>query len=276
MPEDDDTNYTVTALAIFDKYGPGFAPDDVGRFWLDNIPLTHTCTAERVAYRNLVDLVTPPVTATRRNPAREWIGAQIRADFWGYVAAGRPERAAEYAWRDAALSHVKNGIYGEMFMAACIAAARVLDCPEAIVRAGLSEIPAECRLAEDVQQVLAWHSAETPWEAMVEKIHARWDETFSHHWCHTNSNAMICVAALVTSGDDFAKAICRAVQPAFDTDCNGATVGSIVGMMLGAKRLPATWIDPLNDRLDTGVAGYHRVSIEGMAEKTLELTKRES
>ena len=46
----------------------------------DNIPIFHTCTAERVAYRNFVSLIVLPLSATYRNPYREWIGAQIHGD----------------------------------------------------------------------------------------------------------------------------------------------------------------------------------------------------
>ena len=40
--------------------------------------------------------------------------------------------------------------------------------------------------------------------------------------------------------------------------------------MVGAKGLPQKWIAPLNDTLYTGVDGYNKVSISGMAKKTLE------
>ncbi|MGB4716774.1 MAG: ADP-ribosylglycohydrolase family protein, partial [Bacillota bacterium] len=73
---------------------------------------------------------------------------------------------------------------------------------------------------------------------------------------------------------DFEKGICTAVQACFDTDCNGATVGSILGMMLGASNLPKKWIAPLNDTLQTGVAGYHRVKISGLAQQTVNLINR--
>jgi hypothetical protein len=146
MPEDDDTNYTATGLAILKRRGPGFTPEDVADFWLSDIPILHTYTAERVAYRNFCLQIPPPHSARFRNPHREWIGAQIRADFWGYAAAGDTALAAELAWRDACVSHVKNGIYGEMWAAAMIAAAFVTSDIRAVIEAGLGEIPPRSRL----------------------------------------------------------------------------------------------------------------------------------
>ncbi len=54
----------------------------------------------------------------------------------------------------------------------------------------------------------------------------------------------------------------------FDTDCNGATVGSILGLMLGESALPKKWIDPLQDRLRCGLSGMDTVSISELARRT--------
>ena len=286
MVEDDDTNYTATGLAVVERFGKNFTPANMAEFWLGNIPLFHVCTAERVAYRNLAMLVAPPdsagkvdgkfSSATFRNPYREWIGAQIRADFFGYVCPGNPERAAELAFHDAAISHVKNGIYGEMWVAAMLAAAYLLkDNAEQVIRAGLGEIPAKSRLHADLEEVFNWRKEGLAYGAAVDRLHAKWKEANSHHWCHTNSNAQIVALALLYGGLDYEKTVTYAVMPGFDTDCNGATAGSVLGLMLGASALPAKWLSPLNDTLLTGVAGYHRVKLSQMADKTLELIKKE-
>ncbi|HLJ56573.1 MAG TPA: ADP-ribosylglycohydrolase family protein, partial [Chthonomonadaceae bacterium] len=273
MPEDDDTNYTTTGLAILKRYGPAFTPADVATFWLNNIPILRTCTAERVAYRNLCLLVPPPASAAHRNPYREWIGAQIRADFWGYAAPGNPELAAEFAWRDASISHVKNGIYGEMWAAAMTAAAFVTPDIPTIIRAGLAEIPAKSRLADAIESVLEWHELEIDYDTASYRVHEMWKEDRAHDWCHTISNAMIVAIGLLWGERDYGKSICRAVQTCFDTDCNGATVGSILGILHGRAALPARWIDPIHDTLHTGVAGYHTVKLADLARETAEIVK---
>ncbi len=274
MPEDDDTNYTTTGLAILKKHGPDFTPSDVANFWMNEIPILHTCTAERVAYRNLVRLIAPPQSASFRNPYREWIGAQIRADFFGYAAPGNPELAAEFAWRDASISHVKNGIYGEMWAAAMISAAFVSNDIRTIIRAGLDQIPAKCRLSAAVEDVLEWFDVEVDYDTTIYRIHELWNEKRAHDWCHTISNAMIVTAGLLYGEGDFGKTICRAVQPCFDTDCNGATTGSILGILHGRKALPAAWLDVINDTLHTGVAGYNTVKLADITADSLKVIER--
>jgi len=273
MPEDDDTNYTAIGLAVVKKCGPDFTPTDVAEFWLRNVPFLHCCTAERVAYRNFTWGINPPESAVVANPYREWIGAQIRADAFGYLAVGRPALAAEFAWRDASISHVKNGIYGEMWVAAMLAWAYVLDDPRDVVLAGLNEIPAGCRLADAVRHVVDLFDEGARADEAVTNIHTRWDETNRHHWVHTISNAEIVTYALLWGKRRFGRTVCLAVDAAFDTDCNGATAGSVLGMMLGATALPASWTRQLNDTLETGVAGYHRVSIAGIAKETADLAR---
>ncbi|KIL40691.1 crystallin [Gordoniibacillus kamchatkensis] len=273
MIEDDDMNYTIIGLAILEKYGFDFSPNDVAESWLMNLPLLHVCTAERVAYKNLVNLIEPPLSASHRNVYREWIGAQIRADLFGYANPGNTEKAAEMAWRDASISHIKNGIYGEMWVAAMLAAAAVQDDVEQVILAGLAEIPEKSRLARDVQRVIEWKKEGISWEEASNRIHEQYDENKPHHWCHTISNAMIVALGLLFGDRDFEKSISIAVTCAFDTDCNGATVGSILGMMHGAKALPEKWIAPLNDLIKSGVDGFGLVNISELAERTVKLVR---
>jgi ADP-ribosylglycohydrolase len=274
MPEDDDTNYTTVGLALLEREGADFTPDHVANFWMQEIPILHVCTAERIAYKNFVSQISPPRSAAFRNPYREWIGAQIRADFFGYACPGDPERAAEFAWRDACISHVKNGIYGEMFIAAMLAAGAVTDDVDLVLDAGLGEIPHKSRLHDAVCRVRSWKAEGLSYDQAVEKVYGEWDENLAHDWCHTISNAMLVVVALLWGENKYGKTICRSVQPGFDTDCNGATAGSIFGMMHGDTSIDEKWWKLVNDTLFTGVTGFHRVKISEMAKRTMRVVER--
>ena len=270
MPTDDDTNYVVLAQVVVEKYGRNFTSDDMMRSWLWYQPKDAYCTAERRAYINFAQGFTPPASALYMNPYREWIGAQIRGDYFGYINPGCPELAAEMAWRDARMSHVKNGIYGEMFASAMIAAAAVCDNAKDIILAGLGEVPETSRLYEDVMSVISMYDEGKTWEDVTKYIHEKWNEHTAHGWCHTISNAMICAMALLYGEGDFGKSICLAVQTGFDTDCNGATVGSVIGMIRGFDGIDEVWKAPFNDTLQTTLFGMNMVKISECAKKTFE------
>jgi ADP-ribosylglycohydrolase len=106
---------------------------------------------------------------------------------------------------------------------------------------------------------------------VVKIADSMYDEKIGHHWCHTVSNAMIVAAGLIYGELDLEKSIGIAVSGALDTDCNGATVGSIVGMMLGAKKLPGKRTTPLCDHLISGVDGFGKVKISELASRTVML-----
>lgn len=274
MPEDDDTNYMVIALKLMENRGLNFTPDDVAENWLNNLPALHVCTAERVAYRNFLYCVYPPESAFYANPFREWIGAQIRGDLFGYVAPGNPLKACHMAFNDACISHIKNGIYGEMWVAAMLSAATVTDDFEIVLRTGLACIPQKSRLRAALDEVIQWYQEDISAEEATQRIHRKYDEHNRHHWCHTISNAMIVLTSLLFGKLDFTKSMGIVICAGFDTDCNAATVGSILGMLIRASCLPNSWTKPLNDGLISGVDGMGRVKISEMAKRTVALAQQ--
>ena len=270
MPWDDDTNYVVLAMKIIDTYGKDFTPHDVSRAWLAYQSKNSYCTAERVAYCNFINGYEPPQSAIYKNPFREYIGAQIRGDYFGYIYPADPEKAAECAWRDASISHVKNGIYGEMFVAAMLAVAAVTDDMKYIIRGGLAEIPYTSRLYKEVTHILNEYEKGATKEETFAYIHSKYDEHTKYGWCHTVPNAMIVAASLLYGRGDFGKSVCMAVETGFDTDCNGATVGSVFGMAYGIENIPDYWKKPFRDNLETTIFGVGTVKISDMAKHTIE------
>lgn len=266
MPEDDDLNYPMLALLLVERHGLDFGTDDVARLWLDELPAGRTFTAERAAYRNLLAGLEPPLTARHHNPFREWIGAQIRADLYGWVCPGDPGRAAELAYRDARLSHVGNGVYGAMFVAAaCAVAASGGDVPAAL-RAGLAVVPPKSRLAAAVRYGMELAAGEADFERVVDGIAGRYG---SLHWVHAVNNTALVAAALVHGGGDFGRSVTAVVSGGWDTDSNGATVGSIVGATLGSAAIGPQWTGPLHNRVATSIAGLDGIGFDALARRTL-------
>jgi hypothetical protein len=72
-------------------------------------------------------------------------------------------------------------------------------------------------------------------------------------WVHAVPNGAMVVLALLYGKGDFSNSICIAAMCGFDCDCNGGTVGSVIGAMIGEKGIPARWKEPLKNRFKTGV-----------------------
>lgn len=287
METDDDIRYTVLGQLVLQQYGRDFSTLDVAETWMEYLPYKFVCTAETQAYRNLVERyewhqagsskqdIDWDWVATHCNPYREWIGAQIRVDSYGYAAVGDPELAAEFAWRDARLSHVKNGIYGAMGCAAMIGAAFGTTDVDAVVEAGLAQIPRSCRLYADARKTMdiCQHFGRD-FARFEEVLDAIYDELEFLDPVHTNNNYALCVAALLLSAGDPEKAITLAVMGGLDSDCNGATVGSVVGAMVGAKKMPAHFVRPLNDTLNSAIPGYHPIAVSECARRSVDIARR--
>ncbi|MGW9456589.1 ADP-ribosylglycohydrolase family protein [Streptomyces globisporus] len=268
MPEDDDLNYPLLTLLLLQRHGRTFTTADLARLWLDELPAGRTFTAERIAYGNLLAGVEPPGTARRRNPFREWIGAQIRADMHGWTHPGDPAGAAAQAHRDAVLTHTGNGVYGAMFTAAALAVAvggesDVHGC----LAAGLRVVPPHSRYARAVRLGIETARTEGEFDTVVDRLHAVYADT--HHWVHVLPNAALLAAALTHADGDFTRSIGNAVSGGWDTDSNGATAGSLAGLLAGTPdALPHHWTTPLKNRLATSVPGFDGAGFDTLAALT--------
>lgn len=272
-PNDDDTNYMVLYQELIEKFGRDFTSKNVADFWIDKQSKYAYYTAERTAFINFVKGFMPPASAVYKNPFREWIGAQIRGDYFGYINPGDPETAANMAHRDAAVSHIKNGVYGEMFASALIAESAVEKDLKTAIKTALKFIPQKSRFVKCVNDIIEMFESGKSEDECFNSIHSRYDEYSGHDWCHTLSNAEIVTASLLYGNGDYSKSICRAVQTGFDTDCNGATVGSVIGMMKGISAVGREWTDPINGRLSTQIFGVGTVDIEDRINLTLKHIK---
>ena len=138
-----------------------------------------------------------------------------------------------------------------------------------VIACGMAEIPATSRMYEQLARLLENVDGGLTYEAWSRDFHSRWDEADPYDWCHVLSNAELVVASLLYGGGDYAKSICMAVENGFDTDCNGATVGSILGMMRGIDGIPEEWYAFFHDTLDTSIFGAGKVNVADLVDGTL-------
>jgi len=261
VPVDDDITYVILNLLLLEKYGKDYSVDDVGQLWLDVLP--YACTAEHEALQQL-KAGTKAESAALFNGYVEWIGAAIRADAFGYVCPGDPVKAAKLSYNDAYLTHRQNGIYGEMFCAAAIAAAFTAKTPLDAVKEGMKQIPKESELYAALEWAFSVESQVTCYQRARMLI----DEKFGNmHRVHTINNMVAIVFALMLGGSDFTKCISECIAIGLDNDCTGATVGSIVGACIGFDSIPEYWYNKFNDKVLTYIRGSEDLSIENVVSR---------
>lgn len=152
-----------------------------------------------------------------------------------------------------------------MFVAAMISAAFSTQDIREVIEVGLSEIPEKSRLAEAMRDVLDWSEEYTDWHKAWEKVMEAYG---GYHWVHTINNAAFVLLGLLYGGCDLGRSVSISVMAGFDTDCNGATAGSVVGAVLGANALPGDWVTPLGGRVRSILAGFSESSISDLARRT--------
>lgn len=257
VPVDDDIMYTLEGLLIMEEYGKNFTTADVGDSWLKYVPYGYT--AEEAALRNLKNGLRGEAAALDHNPYLQLIGADIRSDPWAYMAPGHPELAAELSFKDAMLTHRRNGVYGAMYFAAAESIAFCVDDPMEALKLAMNEIPTDCLLAKS----LRWAFDE------CKNIHTYLDarEAVNKRFpdmpiAHTLNNACLTVFGIHLGGRDFTKVISNTVAMGLDNDCTAATAGSIVGAVIGKELLPEHWYKPFNNTIISYLNNIEKFDID--------------
>ncbi len=265
MPEDDDLNYPLISLLTLEMHGRDFNTDHIADQWLKLLPAGRVFTAERIVYRHLLDGVSPLESGNLNNPFKEWIGALIRTDFYGWINPGNPRLAAQMAYRDAWLSHRRNGLYGAAMSAAMCSVAMVSKSVNEVIDAGMMCLPPESEIFKACTFARQLGESDLDYETALDQLYAFVD---GMHWVHTINNAASGIMALSRSKGDFSQAITLTVMGGWDTDSIGATVGSICGAMAGEKAIPDQWKIPINDQLVSSIPGCNVVKISDLAIRT--------
>ena len=267
---DDDVNYSVLALMMLEASGANLTTEDVSRSWLLHLSLGSTYTAERAAYRTLLSrgrewfpeggALGFDVLECAENDFKDWIGAQIRADVYGWVAPGDPVLAAQLATVDAQLSHAGEGVYGAVVVAVIGAVVAGGGSLLAGVEAALEAIPDN----SDCHKAIQFARSQTALADGGAVIRQRYQHL---NVVHTVKNLALVIWSLLRHPDDFSAAIGDVVSEGLDTDCNGATVGAL--WALQGKPIPRHWLSPWDGTVGVSLAGQAVLNLEDLVTRTL-------
>ena len=267
MPNDDLEIQLIWLKALKER-GPDIRARDLAEYWLDCIQ--YNFDEYGLHKTNLRLGLLPPVSGYYNNWFKHCMGCPIRSEIWACIAPGRPDIAVRYAYEDAIVDHAGGeSVYGEMFNAAVESAAFVIDDRDKLLEIGLSYIP------EDSQTALAIRSAIEAYNKGMDWKEAR---NYVLHECYSPIAQYSPVNLGFQTigwlyGENFGDAICKAVNCGYDTDCTGATLGSILGIMYGTKGIPKEWAAPLSDKITTNASWGGITNLE-VPENLDELTRQ--
>ena len=263
---DDDTNGPMFFLKALEDYecSEALTAEQIGRTWLNYTPYEHGFywwggygrSTEHTAYLNLRAGIPAPRSGSIAQNGRavaEQIGGQIFIDSWGLVNPGNPERAARFARKAASVSHDGEGVYGGMFVAACIAEAFVNRDIRLVVEKGLSLIPADCEYARMARDVIAFHDAHparAQWRDCFGFVHDHYGYDRYPGNCHIIPNSSVMILAMLYGEGDFTLTLGICNMCGWDTDCTTGNVGAIMGALVGLEGIDEErWLRPIHDFL---------------------------
>ena len=261
----DDVLFELAFLNAVRDHGSKVTSEDIGMEWIGRIE--YTWTAEEAAFRNMKRGIFPPMSAKVNNPWNEWIGAQMRGSVCGMVAPGDPELAARLAWIDGAVSHVNNGILGEVFNAVMTALAYVETNIRKVLEDSIALMPPKSEYYSVVK--FAWDACRRhdAWEPTWRECEEKYKR---YNWIHTYPNAAAEVVALYFAGNDFDECMHIIAMCGQDVDCNGGQIATLYGAMMGYAAIDHKWSDPFQDKFDSLFRGYEHTTLSFIAQLTMD------
>ncbi len=245
---DDDTDIEWVYVSEMARTGQALLPPArIADLWKANLNSRIWCA--NLYARRLMDLgLEPPLTG--RIALNPWgvfnISAQFVSEAFGLVAPAMPRTAARIGVHYTHVAVDGEPIQTTQFFAAMIALAFVEGDPERLVREGLGAVDPRSEIRTVVEDVLRWR-AETPadWKETRRKI----KEKYTRHGGQMRDrngyelNTAAIVGALLHGGGDLAETLRLAFNFGWDSDCNAATCGAILGAVRGRKWMDAQgWV----------------------------------
>jgi ADP-ribosylglycohydrolase len=242
----DDLEMQLVWLRAFEVQGRALDAHHLAQYWLNHIG--YNWDEYGRARMNLRLGLHPPLSGSYDNWFKDCMGCPIRSEIFACVAPGLPRLAARYAYQDAIVDHADGeSVYGELFNTAIQASAFLVSDLEELLDIGRTYVPDGTQTAKAIDAARCAFAAGLDWKSARRKVL----EATPHYNSQYSPVNMGFQTIGLLYGRDFAESLCIAVNCGYDTDCTGATVGAILGILHGNSGLPAKWTEPLGDVIAT-------------------------
>lgn len=247
----------------------------LGEYWLKYVPPVANWNEYGVGKTNLRSGIMPPLSGEYNNA--KWKtsnGAWIRSEIWACLAPGNPLLAAQFAWNDACVDHgCAEGTIAEIFTASLESAAFIEKDRDKLIQFALSMIPPDCLVAAAVKTVVEAKKKGVSWQQAREEAIAITEDL---GWFQAPRNVAFTMIGWLYGDNDFGRSICIAVNCGDDTDCTGATMGSILGILYGTAIIPEKWRAPIGDGIKTiAISGFEPpATLQVLTDKTVAVQKK--
>lgn len=245
----DDLDLQLVWLRAMDEQGPDKIDNKLlGQYWMNYIG-PHW-NEYGVCKSNMRSGFLPPMSGSFQN--ERWMhsnGAWIRTEIWACTHPATVEKAIRLSFADASVDHgFGEGSYGAIFVAAMESAAFMIRDLDTLIKIGLSKIPENCRVARSVRLVCDCYRRGVDWK---DTRNAVVHDNEDLGWFQAPANIAFAILGLLYGEGDFKKSVLLAVDCGDDTDCTGATVGALLGIMHGTKIIPEDWAAYIGESIVT-------------------------
>ncbi len=268
-PPNDDLDLQIVWLAAVERYGRNVNASILGEYWLSYI--IPNWVEYGTGKANLRAGLKPPLSGLIDNTYKDSCGCFIRSELWACLAPGHPEIAVRYAYEDAIVDHEGEGMYGEIFFAALQSAAFVISDCRKLIEIGLSYIPIDSHMSKAIRKAVECYDNKISILEARTLIHNTAPGTFGIQGMKLKEiktegnegmelgapgfdapeNVAFSIAGWLYGEGDFGNSIVIANSLGEDTDCTCATLGALMGIIMGEQMLPQKWKAPLNDKIAT-------------------------
>ena len=252
MMPNDDLDLQVVWLETLRQTGLPVERHTLSKAWLDHIMLWPD--EYGIAWRNLTRGLAAPLSGVYDNGFTAGMGAAIRSELWACLAPGDPDLARALMREDACVDHSGEGVYAAIYLVTLQSAAFTQSDRESLLDIAAAAIPSDCRVARALADTRIWWLESGDWrQVRAQILETHGDQNFTD----VPMNLAFTILGWL-AGRDFGEAICIAVNCGADTDCSGATLGALLGL-IDPNCIGDKWLAPIGRDLvlSPGMVSMH-------------------